>query len=101
MMLVSRRERQEQSPCPTVRLGTYFCSCRLPKPQHHKNAAPKVYVHYDGIYIDKYVIMPNYIEMMLVSRRERQEQSPCPTVRLGTFFAIAACQNTEMLKNIA
>ncbi|MFA6947545.1 MAG: transposase [Eubacteriales bacterium] len=68
-------------------VGQGLCSCRLSKSGNDvKQEIENIDTHFSGIHIDKYVIMPNHVHMILVLRRQsvlcvgRQEQSPCPTV---------------------
>ena len=67
-----------------VLVGQGLCSCR-PTPigsiiEEEIIALPTRYPH---LTVDKFVIMPNHIHMIIVIDAGRQEQSPCPTTTIG------------------
>ena len=68
---------------PNVCVGQGLCSCQLSEfgiivNEEIENLTSR----YNHINIDKYVIMPDHLHMLLSINKplQRQEQSPCPTI---------------------
>ena len=62
-------------------VGQGLCSCRLSQTgEIVQKEIDSIPTRFPGVKVDKYVIMPNHIHMVLILNTQRQEQSPCPTV---------------------
>ena len=61
-------------------VGQGLCSCRLsPIGEIVEREINNISTRFDPVQVDKYVIMPNHIHVLLTINTQRQEQSPCPT----------------------
>ena len=67
-----------------VIVGQGLCSCRLTDIGNLVECeTKKLSERFLNVTIDKYVIMPNHVHIIIFleqSQNERQEQSPCPTI---------------------
>ncbi|MDD3244299.1 MAG: transposase [Eubacteriales bacterium] len=62
-----------------IDVGQGLCFCRLsPIGRIVQDEIQNITNRYPDVKIDKYVVMPNHIHLIL--RLARQEQSPCPTI---------------------
>lgn len=61
-------------------IGQGLCSCRLSHIGNIiENEITQLTIRYSQIKIDKYIVMPNHIHMILIVGEGRQERNPCPT----------------------
>ena len=66
---------------PIDPVGQGLCSCHLSDTgKMIEYEILQMPFRYPSIRIDKYIIMPNHIHLIVNIERERQEQSPCPTI---------------------
>jgi putative transposase len=62
-------------------VGQGLCSCRLsPTGEIVRQEIEHISAAFIGVHVDKYVVMPNHVHLILLLDGERQGQSPCPTV---------------------
>jgi len=67
-----------------ISVGQGLCSCRTtPIGGIIEEEITTVSTRYTRIVVDKFVVMPNHVYMIIVIDAGRQEQSPCPTATIG------------------
>ncbi|MEG1016565.1 MAG: transposase [Oscillospiraceae bacterium] len=80
-----------------INVGQGLCSCRLSHiGRIVQDEIQKITNRYVGVKIDKYVIMPNHIHLIILL--ERQEQSPCPTI--GDIICVIKSISTKNANKI-
>lgn len=80
-------------------VGQELCSCQLSNTGYIiESEIIKLEEHFKGIEIDKYVVMPNHVHMIITIGAQRQEQSSCPTI--GNVIQALKSRTTKQANQI-